>query len=171
MNGNLRPLADADLDDLLRWRNHPRVRRAMINQHRISRQEHLAWWAKTRMDGAKQWCIYQENGEPMAVVNFSRLNAAAKSGWWGFYLCDYSEKKSAQRAPLARRVMQTVLLHARECLGLRWLLCEVLETNLPARRLYDEHGFQVSSAAPSVANIGLIVLELRLAPEHNPMST
>lgn len=162
MNGNLRPVTDADVDDLLRWRNHPRVRRAMINQHRISRQEHIAWWARTRADDTKQWYIYQENGEPAAVVNFSHLDTANKTGWWGFYLCDYSGGKSGQRAPLARRVMRTVLDHARERLSLRQLLCEVLETNLPARRLYDEHGFQETNTAPSVANAGLIVMALWL---------
>ena len=164
MNENLRPVTEADLDDLLRWRNHPRVRRAMINQHCISRQEHFAWWARTCADSTKQWYIYQENGEPVAVVNFSHLDATNKTGWWGFYLCDYSEGKSGQRAPLARRVMRTVLHHAHEGLGLHRLLCEVLETNLPARRLYGKHGFQETDTAPSVANIGLIVMELRLAP-------
>lgn len=164
MNGNLRPVTDADLKDLLRWRNHPRVRQAMITKHRISWEEHLAWWEKTRTDKTRQWRIYEENGEPHAVTCFFRLDALEKTGWWGFYLCDYSEKNSAGRAPLARRVIQRIIHHATEELKLCRLLCEIFEDNLPARRLYDEHGFRKSRITPSTADIGLMVMELQLVP-------
>ena len=153
-----------DLQDLLRWRNHPRVRRAMVTKHRISAEEHAAWWQKTRADKTKQWRIYEENGEPLAVASFFRLDAGEKTGWWGFYLCDYSEQNAAGRAPLARRVIQSVICHAAEELKLCRLLCEVFKDNLPARRLYEEHGFRESRVAPSAPNIGLVVMELQLTP-------
>ncbi|MDD9808044.1 MAG: UDP-4-amino-4,6-dideoxy-N-acetyl-beta-L-altrosamine N-acetyltransferase [Gammaproteobacteria bacterium] len=164
MNASLRPVTEADLQDLLRWRNHPRVRRAMVTKHRISAEEHAAWWQKTRADKTKQWRIYEENGEPLAVASFFRLDAGEKTGWWGFYLCDYSEQNAAGRAPLARRVIQSVICHAAEELKLCRLLCEVFKDNLPARRLYEEHGFRESRVAPSAPNIGLVVMELQLAP-------
>ncbi len=162
MNGNLRSITDTDLKNLLRWRNHPRVRKAMITKHRISWEEHLAWWEKTRSDETKQWHIYQENDEPMAVASFFRLDAREKTGWWGFYLCDYSEQSAAGRASLARRVIQNIIRHAAEELKLRRLLCEVFRDNLPARRLYHEQGFRESNIPPSTNDVDLLVMELPL---------
>ena len=160
MSGNLRPITGADLEDLLRWRNHPKVRRAMVTQHRISREEHFSWWERYRKDKTRHWYIYEEKGKPQAVAYFFDFDAVEKSSWWGFYLCDYSEQNAAGRAPLARRVIQSVIHHAAEELKLRRLLCEVFEDNLPARRLYDEQGFRESAILPSTTDMDLLVMKL-----------
>jgi len=163
ISGHLRQVTEADLEDLLRWRNHPQVRRAMVTRHHISREEHLSWWERYRKDKTRHWCIYEEKDKPRAVAYFFDLDAE-KTGWWGFYLCDYTEQNAAGRKPLARRVIQSVIRHATEELKLRHLLCEVFKDNLPARRLYEEQGFRESCATPGTPNIGLVVMELQLAP-------
>ncbi len=162
-HGKLRPVNDADLEDLRRWRNHPKVRRAMITRHEIPPQEHAAWWEKTCNDDAKRWYIYTETGEPSAVVGFFRLDWNRRTGWWGFYLCDYSDESSAGRRELAQRIVETAVEHAFKELNLRLLLCEVFESNAAAVRLYRQRGFVESEVSPSKAGIGLVVLELKNA--------
>ena len=43
----LRRAEEHDRDDLLRWRNHPDVRRFSLNPAEISRPNHEAWFART----------------------------------------------------------------------------------------------------------------------------
>jgi len=160
MNGHLRPITGADLQDLLRWRNHPRVRRAMVTKHRISPEEHAAWWRKTRADKTKQWCIYEENGEPLAVASFFRLDVGEKTGWWGFYLCDYSESSSSRRLLVWQRVEEAIIQHAFENLGLRLLVCETLKDNQPVIYLHKKFGFRESGIPPSTTDADLLVMEL-----------
>ena len=46
--GTLRSVADAEVELMRTWRNEPAVRKNMFTQHEISREEHLAWWKKTK---------------------------------------------------------------------------------------------------------------------------
>jgi len=82
MSGHLRPITEADLEDLLRWRNHPQVRRAMITQHRISREEHFSWWERYRKDKTRHWYISRKRQAASGGL-FLDLDAGKKSCWWG----------------------------------------------------------------------------------------
>ena len=42
--GIIRPMEESDLDNVLRWRNHPSIRRSMLTQHEISLSEHTDWF-------------------------------------------------------------------------------------------------------------------------------
>lgn len=42
--GVLRPMTEADLAQVLAWRNHPDIRANMYTQHEITMAEHRAWW-------------------------------------------------------------------------------------------------------------------------------
>ena len=160
-HGKLHPVTDSDLENIRRWRNHPRVREAMITQHEISLQEHLAWWQKTRDDDTKRWYIYMGKDTPAAVVYFFHLDAVEKVGWWGFYLCDYSKESSVNRRTLARRVVKAMIEHAFNEMGLDRLLCEARESNVAAISLYKEFGFVESRVTPSRMAVDLTVMELK----------
>ena len=160
-HGRLRPVATSDLDDLRRWRNHPHVRRAMVTQHEISPEEHLAWWEKLRNDDTKHWYIYTEKEVPAAVTCFFGLDRARRTSWWGFYLCDYSDAVRAHRSALAQRLVGTMIEHAFEGMELDLLLCEVRESNPAAIELYRKFGFVESDVLPSKAGMGLSVMELK----------
>jgi len=157
----LRSVVDSDLKDLLRWRNHPKVRRAMISQHKISLQEHTTWWSRVRDDDTKKWYIYMEKDVPSAVINFVNLDHANKTGWFGFYLCDYSAKASAHRGGLAERVVKTIIEHAFAGMKLHLLLCAVRESNTAAIRLYQKCGFVESSLVLRELDASLIIMELK----------
>ena len=85
----LRPAEDADVDAMLAWRNHPRVREMSLTQHEITPDEHAAWWARTRNDPTRAVLVYERGGVPSAFdrVLATRLGMAAidsvVEGYWG----------------------------------------------------------------------------------------
>jgi hypothetical protein len=54
MSSGLRPMREADLDMVRRWRNAPDVRKNMYTTHEISPEEHRAWWERISADPASR---------------------------------------------------------------------------------------------------------------------
>lgn len=81
----LRPMAIADLEQVLAWRNHPEVRRFMYSTHEISLDEHRAWFKRTTLDPNTHLQIYEKNGEALGFVNISRTRSLSIADW-GFYV-------------------------------------------------------------------------------------
>ncbi len=55
----LRLLAEEDLGQALMWRNSDRVRLKMISHHRISPDEHLAWFKKLQGDPSQAHFVFE----------------------------------------------------------------------------------------------------------------
>jgi UDP-4-amino-4,6-dideoxy-N-acetyl-beta-L-altrosamine N-acetyltransferase len=83
--GILRVMTDADLENVLSWRNHIDVRRFMYTQHEIALEEHRRWFAAATQDNTKSLLVYEVEGIPTGFVQFTQLNTS-KNADWGFYL-------------------------------------------------------------------------------------
>jgi UDP-2,4-diacetamido-2,4,6-trideoxy-beta-L-altropyranose hydrolase len=59
-----------DSENLLRWRNHPAIRGASLDNREISRSTHEAWMARTLADPRCVLLVAQCQGEPVGVVRF-----------------------------------------------------------------------------------------------------
>ena len=81
---SLRPMTEADLESVLRCRNHSDIRRCMYTQHEISPEEHSRWFHKVLQDGNRQLLIFQPEDTALGFVQISsnKHNFAD----WGFYL-------------------------------------------------------------------------------------
>ncbi len=138
----LKPLTEADLQMVLRWRNHPEVRRVMFTDHEISLAEHLAWWEKTRHDPARQVLLFHYQGRPAGVVNFFDIDARQKSCHWGFYLDNERCRDHAERLKIWLGLEQAAIEHAFTVIGAAALYCETLELNRPVHQLHRKFGFE-----------------------------
>ncbi|GAB6039339.1 HAD-IIIC family phosphatase [Endothiovibrio diazotrophicus] len=152
----LRPATDADQPRLLTWRNHPEVRRSMINDHEIGAQEHRAWWARVKADPTRRWYLLERDGEALAVINYYDLpagdlpadGATAGEGWWGFYLTDMARHDGAGRMHRWLVAEEVAVRHAFAGLGLGRLLCETLAGNAPVLALHRRFGFREVARKP-----------------------
>ena len=59
----LRPATDADLEQMLTWRNQQANREASNNQHVISLDEHRAWWARASQDPTRRDLVFEHDGQ------------------------------------------------------------------------------------------------------------
>ena len=137
MNINTRQLNQADLEEVLVWRNHPEVRKYMYTQHEITREEHSNWFDSVSKDKSKVYLIAELEGKPIGLINFTEISEKNKSAFWGFYSGDLSTKG------VGRLMEEAALNYAFNNLKLRKLSCEVLSSNPRVIKLHRRYGFSI----------------------------
>ncbi|MFG1951443.1 UDP-4-amino-4,6-dideoxy-N-acetyl-beta-L-altrosamine N-acetyltransferase [Micromonospora sp. NPDC048830] len=139
----LRPAENADLETILRWRNHPRVREVSLTRHEISPAEHAAWWAVVRTDPDRRLLVHEHRGEPCGVVTFSGVDSPEKALTWGFYLDVEGLDARGQLMPAWLSLERAAIAYAFDTLGARTLGGETLATNRPVLALHRRFGFEI----------------------------
>lgn len=137
----LRPMADADLEAVLSWRNAPAVRANMYTTHLITPGEHARWWAQTRDDPSRRYFIFETRDGAFGVVGFTRIGEITGEAEWAFY--------ASRDAPRGTGSMMEwlALEYAFGPLALQTLRCEVLETNTRVIELHTRFGFVTAGTA------------------------
>jgi len=79
-----RPMVEADLMQVLAWRNHESVRQYMYTQHEISEAEHRAWFERASVDNTRHLLIYERSGEATGYFHFHEI--ATGIAEWGCYV-------------------------------------------------------------------------------------
>lgn len=92
----LRPMVEADLEQVLQWRNHPEVRRYMYTTHEICLDEHQKWFAGAITNPAIDLLIYEQDDTAQGFVNITRTRCPEVSDW-GFYLAPNALKGSGRK--------------------------------------------------------------------------
>lgn len=131
----LRPLNLADLSMLLRWRNHPEVRRYMYSQHEISMAEHSAWFERSSVDPACNLLIFEQNQVPHGFINI-RQQGEGRVAEWGFYAAPDAPKGTG------KRLGEAALTYAFGDAGLHKLCGRALSFNERSLQFHMSLGFQ-----------------------------
>lgn len=135
--GRLLPLEDKWLEDVLTWRNEPRVRENMYSQHVISLEEHEAWWAKVHESDTEAYFVFERAGKRLGVVSFNGISERDRSSSWAFYSSADAPKGTGSVMEFC--ALDLFFVEA----GMRKLNCEVLEKNRPVLNLHRRFGFSV----------------------------
>lgn len=138
----LRAALDADCDTVLRWRNHPDVRRVSLTRHVIGPDEHRAWWARATTDPTRRVLVFEHNAVGAGVVMFADINAADRSATWGFYLDIAGLTTAGALLPAWLRLEQEAVAYAFGELGLERLGGETLASNTQVLALHRRFGFR-----------------------------
>ena len=162
----LRPARDSDRDPVLVWRNHPDVRAASLTQHKISPEEHEAWWARTLADPTSRVLIYERLDVPFGVVTFFDLDETTGSGWWGYYLDTVGLEATGQLLMAWIQIQREAIRYAFDELGLATLLGEVLASNEAVRQFNRRHRFtELETYQRDVDGIPTDVIRVQLKAE------
>ena len=132
--GRLRPMHSADLARVLRWRNHPDVRRFMYTSHEISQEEHAQWFARNSQTPGVWLLIYEVDTVPLGFVNISSTRCSQIADW-GFYLAADAETGTG------RSLGATALEFAFAELKLHKLCGQALGFNERSIRFHERLGF------------------------------
>jgi len=131
----IRPMAEADLDLVRSWRNHPEVRRWMYTTHDIGEAEHSRWFEDARRDPSKALLVYERCGEPAGFVSLSCVRGMDVAEW-GFYLAPDAAPGSGGALGMA------ALEYAFDGLGLHKVSGHALADNERSVRFHLRLGFQ-----------------------------
>lgn len=135
MMGYLRPLEEQDLKTVLAWRNHVDVNQYMFNQHKISEQEHLAWFQANAENPSLSLLVYIEENEPLGFIQLRRLAKNGDVYEWGFYRAPMAEKG------VGSRMAKQALKYAFQDLNAIKIYGEVLESNFPSIQFHQKFNF------------------------------
>ncbi len=138
----LRRAVDADAATILRWRNHPEVRRVMFTEHEISAAEHARWWASLKTRDDYQLLVIEHKATPCGVVTFSRC-ADDNTAWlWGFYLDPDGFADGLERLRAWNGMEVASLAWAQAQLAANEVRCEVFAFNTAVLQMHLRHRFR-----------------------------
>jgi UDP-4-amino-4,6-dideoxy-N-acetyl-beta-L-altrosamine N-acetyltransferase len=135
LDGYIRSMVSADLEQVLTWRNHPDIRRNMLSNDEISLAEHVRWFDRVSIDPARQLFIFEQNGESLGFVQFEEVGSYNVSNW-GFYAAPDAPKGTG------RKLGNAALNYAFSTLGLHKVCGQALAFNEPSIRFHLKLGFQ-----------------------------
>lgn len=130
----LRPMNEADLEQVLGWRNHPEVRRYMYTTHEITLDEHRRWFAEVSTDPTMNLLIYETGGQGIGFVNITRTRCPEVADW-GFYLAPHTPKGAG------RSLGNQALTYAFDRLGLHKVCGQALDFNERSIAFHKALGF------------------------------
>lgn len=150
------PLSESELETILVWRNQPEVRKNSLNDHIISKQEHLRWWQKIKDDPSKKWMIFHQENEPVGVINYYDIKPESES-FWGFYLAN--KLLDDEKLKFWLSLEKEAIKYAFDELKLKKLKCEIFRFNKAALFMHKRSGYQEIDAYPHEKG-EVVVLEL-----------
>lgn len=132
----LRDMTLEDLPRILGWRNSSRVRESMFNRHTITPEEHRAWFERRLQDPDTRELVFELEGVPVGVVNFSGLSSGNGTISWGFYVGAEGTPKGTGARMLALALDEVFASSAVETVE-----SEVLADNLASAKVHEKLGF------------------------------
>ena len=134
--GVLRPLTEADLSLVRKWRNSARIRAVMYSDHIITPDEHRKWFRKIRNGRGAVYLVFEFAGHPAGMVYFTDRDAENGTCAWGFYLGETG-------LPRGTGTMMGVLglEYAFKTLKIRKLFGETFAFNKASIRFFRRLGF------------------------------
>ncbi len=140
---NLRPLALADRDPVLAWRNSPEVARWMYGDGDIAPSDHARWIdgvlaARAMPEPDRLYWIVEVDGVGVGVANLVRIDRGLGACEWAYYLAD----PTVRGRGVGSAVEYAVIGHVFGALGLATLACEVFVENTAVIALHEAFGFR-----------------------------
>lgn len=136
---SLRPITDADTDDIVRWRNDPEVRQFFIFREPFTPEMHRAW-LKNRVAAGQviQYIIIDRaSGKSVGSVYFRDVDPVSEAAEYGIFIGEADARGRGVGTETARLFTAFGL----DVLRLHRISLKVLGGNEIARRSYEKAGF------------------------------
>ena len=136
----LRPITDADTDDIVRWRNDPEVWRYFLFREPFTPEMHRAWLRdKVATGRVIQYIIIdRESGRSAGSLYFRDVDPKNESAEYGIFIGE----PWARNRGLGTETARLFTAFGLDVLRLHRISLKVLGDNAVARRSYEKAGFQ-----------------------------
>ncbi len=116
---------------ILSWRNHPSVRKWMINDNEISLEEHLHFIKLLATKANSRYILVQNESHYIGVINLTEIHN--NSAELGIYANPDMRGVGS--------ILMRALIHYALTLGISNLIANVFITNVRAQKLYQKFEF------------------------------
>ena len=146
-------------DKVRRWRNKKKIRKFMLTQHLIGREEHLRWLESLRQkDEQKFWIVFADE-IPIGSVYLQNINYTQLNSEWGFYIGEDAYIGKG----LGKRIVCKLLKHFFEVMNFDVLSTKVFSDNIVALKLYRKFKFVEAGRLPGDSGKEIVVLSFSRA--------
>ena len=139
----LRPLTEADTDNIVRWRNLPSVKNNLYSNADITVETHLNYFRKIVRSGkCRQFIIVVQTGEEeidIGTTFLKNIDEENQKAEYGIFIGE----ESARGKGFGTKAAQETLKIAFQQLGLNKIYLSVFSKNIPAIKSYLQAGFLV----------------------------
>jgi len=138
---NILRVNDKIKEKIRQWRNKEEIRKYMLNQHIITKEEHLNWLEslKNRNDW-KFWVVFVEE-RPIGSVYLQNIDFKNLTSEWGFYIGEDDFKGKG----LGKYILFKLLKFYFEEMKYEVLFTKVLSDNIAALNIYRKFKFKMIS--------------------------
>ena len=140
---------------ILKWRNHPNIKKWMYNQKKISFNSHLNFIKSLKYSKDKIYFLVKMDKEYIGVIDFTKIDYKNKLTYFGLYSNPYSKTTG-----IGTILLKTIINYAFNVLNMNILKLEVFKTNKKALNLYKKFKFK-KTGEKIVNNKKVILMELR----------
>ena len=121
------------------WRNKDDIRKYMLNQHIITKAEHLSWIESLRdRNDWKFWVVFFDK-IPIGSVYLQNINFKNLTSEWGFYIGEDDFKGKG----LGKCILFKLLEFYFEVMRFEVLFTKVVSNNIVALNIYKKFKFKV----------------------------
>lgn len=135
----IRPITEADTDNIVRWRNLDSVKRNLYSRDEVTRESHLRWLREQVQTGRCAQYILETLEGDIGTAFIKNIDNFHKKGEYGIFIGE----ESARGKGYGRRATELLLEKAFEELDLNRVFLHVFEENLPGIRAYENAGFKI----------------------------
>lgn len=146
---------DLELEEkemILKWRNHPDIRKWMYNQHIIKIEEHLNFIENLKINKDKLYFLLKKDGINLGVIYF--VDIKMESTYFGFY------GNPNSIAGVGRILEEISIKFAFNELKVNRLKLEIFENNIKVINLHKKYKFKETDRKIA-NNIKVICMELK----------
>lgn len=135
----MRPITDADTDNIVRWRNSDHVRKNFIYQTLFTPESHRQWLREKVGTGlVEQFIIHSKDaGIDVGSVYLRDIDKTHRRAEFGIFIGEESQRRRGIGSECIRLIVQ----YGFEKLHLHKIFLRVLAENEIARKSYEKAGF------------------------------
>lgn len=130
------PMAEEDLELVLRWRNSERIHSMMLTEHLITWEEHKAWFKACRKAEDVENFVFYIGNNAIGVTNITNIDNKNRTCSWSIYIGEENAPKGAGYA-MGKLVLQYIF----EQLDLCKVYVEIIESNARSLQFHKNLGF------------------------------
>ena len=134
----LRGIAEADAEDIVRWRSDSGVFRFFKSPHKLTLEEHINWYRNSYLSNDKRYdwlCIEDISNTPIGVFGLNIENNHAE--------VNYLLAPEAQHRGYAGEAVKALIQYAKESRGIHVITAEIHVDNHASRKLAEAIGFKL----------------------------
>ena len=136
---NILNVNDELKEKVRQWRNKEEIRKYMLNQHIITKEEHFKWLENLKSkNDCKFWVVFFNN-IPIGTVSLQNINYDKLTSEWGFYIGEDLYKGLGLGAIIEYNLLEYYFLK----LNFTTLSGTVLDTNLAILKMHKKFGFKI----------------------------